>query len=297
MQPSTATALGSVWTAHRKWSAAADSAARHLRRWRLRNLFLLVIGAVLAAFAGQGFLPEGWGEILTGASAAVLAAAAVFQKAHLGKDRVTRHTTARSASETLKGAAYWYLAGVAPYDGADRDERLDRLLTDVDDLTKDHQTDYLGTEGDGGPPPAVEGIADYVTKRAEDQRDWHQKKSKVHDRDAARLRNAEFVATTLAAVTGAAALGLAAQLEAWNIELEAVIGLLTTVGATVAAHLGAAQYDKLASSYSRTATRLTRELDKRSRTAPTPETDAEFVRSVEEVLAEQNDGWVALLDA
>lgn len=287
--PPPTTAVDAVWAAHRKWSAVAEAASIQLRTWRLRNLVLLVAGAVLGALAAQSWLPDGVDKLLAGLSAVVLAVAAWVQQTQLGKGQVRRHTTARAASEALKSAVYWYRAGVAPYADDDRDDRLDQALHEVDEATAVHQSDYARSRGDGRTPPSVTGIADYVTKRAVDQRDWHEKKIDINERMADRLRRAESTATLLAAVLG----GLTAL---FPVELEAWIGLLTTVGATFAAHLLAAQYDKLAASYGRTATRLTRLLDARDRSEPTAESDAAFVRSVEEVLAIQNEGWVALLE-
>lgn len=288
--PPAATALGFVWTAHRKWSAVATNAGNHLRTWRMRNLILLVLGALLGVLSSQEWVPGSVGDLLLGASAVVLASAAWIQQMKLGADRVQRLTVTRAASESLKSAVYWYLAGVSPYDSDDRDKELTQVLTQVDAETADYQSDYTRAIADDKQVPHVTCVADYALRRAEDQRDWHAEKITIHEVAASRLRAAESAATLLAAVFGAVAALSPVEMEAW-------IALLTTVGATLAAHLLAAQHDKIATSYGRTATQLTRLIEERTQGHPNSESDAQFVQGVERVIALQNEGWVALLGA
>jgi hypothetical protein len=259
-----------------------------LDRWRLWNLRLLIAGALLGVIAGQTWLPDNAAPVCAGASAAVLAAATWIQQKQLGKDRIQRWTTARAASETLKAATHWYLAGVAPYDNGDRDVKLQKVLGRVDEEAEGFQSDYLLAPTDSVECPAYSGVAAYVTERAEDQRNWHAERVETNEKNARRLRAAESIATAVAAILAAVA--------AANADLVAWVGLATTVGAAFGAHLLAAQYDKLATTYAWTSTQLTRLIDQRTARPLTPESEAEFVCKVEEVLSTQNEGWVALLN-
>jgi SMODS and SLOG-associating 2TM effector domain 1 len=106
-------------------------------------------------------------------------------------------------------------------------------------------------------------------------------------RSGRRTASGPAVCTVVAAVFAVVA-GKNADLVAW-------VGLFTTAGATFAAYVLANKYDKLAATYSRTSTQLDRLIDHRSIHPVTPESEAEFVRRVEEVLDDQNEGWVVLL--
>jgi hypothetical protein len=245
-------------------------------------------GRLAGVTAGQTWLPDNAAPLFAGASAAVLAAATWIQQKQLGKDRIQRWTTARAASETLKAATHWYLAGVAPYDRGDRDVELQKVLSRVDEDAQGFQSDYLLAPSDSVECPDYSGVAAYVTERAEEQRNWHAGRVQTNEKKARRLRAAESIATAIAAVLAAVATA--------NADLVAWVGLATTVGASFGAHLLAAQYDKLATTYARTSTQLTRLVDQRAARPLTPESEAEFVRKIEEVLSAQNEGWVALLN-
>ncbi len=163
------------------------------------------------------------------------------------------------------------------------------MLGRVDEDAEGFQSEYQLAASDGVECPAYSGVAGYVTERAEDQRNWHAERVEANERKARRLRAAESIATAVAAVLAAVAVA--------NADLVAWVGLATTVGAAFGAHLLAAQYDKLATTYARTSTQLTRLIDQRAARPSTPESEAEFVRKVEEVLSAQNEGWVALLNS
>lgn len=283
--------LGLVWTAHRKWSQVAGSAKEHLTTWRRRNLTLLVTGAVLGALAAQTWIPVVSPTVFAVLAAIVLAVAAILQQQFLGPDRVGRLTAARAASEALKAETFRYLAGVAPYDDpATRDAGLLAALGLADQRSAAFVVDYTNATDDGTTAlPAISGMDDYVRDRAVHQRDWHHAKVAGYERQAQLFRNAELAATLLAAVLALLASAFP------DVDLAAWVALATTLGATFAAHLLAAQYDKLALTYATTTRDLDRLIDARALTTPTPESDAAFVRDVEDLLARQNEGWVGLL--
>jgi hypothetical protein len=279
-----------VWNSHRQWSRVADAARSHLDRWRLVNLVLLAVGALGGALATQSSWLPGPVRIACGvAAAAVLALAGVVQQQLLGRDRVLRWTTARAASEALKAETFRYLAGVAPYADTGRDAELARQRAEIQDRSAEFLVDFAQAPPDGKPLPAVQDLADYVLVRAQDQERWHHGRVAQHAAKAKRLRGVELAATLVAAVLAAVAGTLSLP------DLSAWVGVVTTLGAAVAAHLAATQHDRIAASYARTADQLGRLISSSDSGTATPEVQARFVREVERVLAAQNESWVSLL--
>jgi hypothetical protein len=282
----------SVWRHHRKWSQAAASAQRHVRRWRRRNLLLVGLGAVAGALAAQtSWLPAAATTVSGLTSAVVLALAGIIQQRLLGPGHVARWTSARAASEALKAEVYRYLAGVAPYADADRTRRLSEQLDAVQSRSREFLVDFQLSPDDERPMPEVADVEGYITLRAQQQAAWHADKVAEHARAAKRLRAGETTATMSAAV-------LAAIVGTLNITALSVwIGVATTVGAALTAHLAAAQHDRIAASYATTAEEIQRLIHRIDRATATPEVHAGFVADVERVLAAQNEGWIDLFSS
>ncbi|MFN2496522.1 MAG: DUF4231 domain-containing protein [Pseudonocardiaceae bacterium] len=281
-----------VWNSHRQWSRVASAAREHLDRWRLVNLVLLAVGALGGALATQsGWLPGPLRTACGVGGAVVLALAGVVQQRLLGKDRVLRWTTARAASEALKAETFRYLAGVEPYAGTRRDAERTRQLDEIQVRSADFIVDFGQAVPGDKPLPAVRDLASYVTMRAQEQERWHWQRVTQHSAKATRFRGAELSATLVAAALAALASTLSLP------DLSAWVGVATTLGAAIAAHLAATQHDRIAASYARTADQLGRLISGLDPDAATPEEGARFVREVERVLAAQNDGWVSLLSS
>jgi hypothetical protein len=114
-----------AWRSQRQWSGVASSAARALSRWRLVNLSLLLLGAVLSGLAAQkAWFSSGVTTTLGAVAAAALALSGVFQVRFLNGARMRERLMARSVSEGLKGVVFQYLARVGPFAGEDREARL-----------------------------------------------------------------------------------------------------------------------------------------------------------------------------
>jgi Protein of unknown function (DUF4231) len=107
--------LNLVWRRHRQWSVAADVARKRLDRWRLWNLVLLVLGALMGALAAQTWLAAGVATGSAAVAAVCLGLAGLLQAHALTTDESARWTHARAASEALKAETYRYLMRVAPY--------------------------------------------------------------------------------------------------------------------------------------------------------------------------------------
>ena len=281
--------LNAVWRGHRQWSKAAGIAQKSLNQWRLSNLVLLVLGAVVAAFAAQTWLVSAAAATLAAVSAALLAAAGLVQGSMLTSENSSRWTGARAASEALKAETYRYLAGVKPYAAADRAERLRAQFDTVQARSKDLLVRQQLAAADGRPLPGVRTFESYRKERALGQADWHRGKIAEHMGTARKLRFCQLGATAAGAVLAAVAGALpGAHLAAWT-------AAATTIAAAFAAHIAATQHQRIAASYAATADQLQRLVDSVDPKTASADQQAQFVADVERVLAVQNDGWVDLL--
>jgi hypothetical protein len=284
------TGVEEAWQRHRRWSSVANQTRRSLDRWRYRNLALIIIGAVFGALAAQaGWFSAGMTGALGAAGAAALALAGLVQSQLLSADRVRTWRESRAASESLKAVVYQYLAGDAPFNGPDRDGRLAATVDAVQDRAKAYLQRAMAAEPDTQPVPAIAGIADYVTARAEEQANWHADRVRTHERLARRWRGAELAATGSAAVLAAAGGVL------HGPDLSAWVAVATTIGAALAAHVAGAQHDRIAAAYASTADELQRMLGRFDQGSASASDAARFVADVERVLATQNQSWASLI--
>ena len=260
-----------------------------MNQWRLWNLALLVLGAVVAAFAAQTWLVSGAAATLAAVSAAVLATAGFVQGTMLTADNTSRWTDARAASEALKAETYRYLTGVKPYAGPDRAERLQAQLDTVQTRAQRLLPDQQLAAVDAGDLPPVSTFERYVEERAQKQASWHKKRVGQHRKSARTLRFCQLAATAACAVLAAIAGALpGADLIAWMV-------LATTIAAAFASHLAAMQHQRIATSYALTADQLERLIVGVDAKTASADRQAQSVADVERVLAAQNEGWVDLL--
>jgi conflict system pore-forming effector with SLATT domain/uncharacterized protein DUF4231 len=281
--------LNAVWRGHRQWSKAAATAQTSLSRWRLSNLTLLVAGAVVAAFAAQTWIVSTAAATLAAVSAALLAAAGFVQGSMLTSENTSRWTGARAASEALKAETYRYLAGVKPYAGADRAERLKEQLATVQTRSSDLLVGQQLAAADDRALPDVRTFESYRQERAQGQAQWHRDRIAEHMSTARTLRFCQLGFTAAGAVLAAVAAALpGAHLAAW-------IAAATTIAAAFATHIAAIQHQRIAASYATTADQLQRLVDGVDPKTASADQQAQFVADVERVLAVQNDGWVDLL--
>src|SRR4051794_21290074 len=105
-----------VETADRQslWSATAGSLKRRVESARGLTFAFSILGALLAALAGQFHDPLRL--YFATAGAGVLAVVSFVASRLLGGNQVTSWLRARTASEALKREAYRYAAFAKPYD-------------------------------------------------------------------------------------------------------------------------------------------------------------------------------------
>ena len=281
--------VNEAWRLHRRWSVVAAKTADDLSRWRSINLALVLLGALLGALAAQSqWFSKTVTIVLGGTAAGALAIAGIIQAKMLTADQIHARVGTRAGSEAFKGIVFQYLAGVAPFAGADRAAALAKKVSDAEGLAADCASLVAGSEPDAKEIPAVQGVADYVKKRAEEQRDWHDSRTAKHKARARNWRRAELIST------GAAA-ALAAVGGVWHgPNLSAWVAVATTAGTAFAAHLASQQHDRIADAYARTVLTLSAALRSFDAARTTEEEAADFVAKVEQILAAQNETWVSL---
>lgn len=284
----TSVAVETIWQRQAAWSRAAAEAKRAITRARLTVAALTAAAAVCGTLANQlGQAQRGAGRALAIAAAAALLLVPVAAR-WAGRDAVHAWTRLRSVSEALKADAYRYLAGVAPFGGADRDAvllgRLDALMGDAGDL--------VGRTLDAAPAarplPAVSDVATYLTERLQRQVDgYYLPRARRMGRVAQRIR---YVATalTVAAAGVSATVGVLGD----NLGLTAWIGVAATVTTALVGYGAAQQYEHHQIEYAGTADQLTRLRLCREAGQGWTDDDA-FVAEAEQIISLSNEGWMA----
>lgn len=282
--------LVTLWQRQSVWSSAADRVKRDIGRARTWALCLAVAGAVLSTGSAQVGRWSATAAWVLGLLAAVALGLAPVAGRPATAAAVRDWTRIRSVSEALKTEIYTYLAGVGPYRGDDPRRTLldrgERIVAGQPDLLR-----YTAGIAPGKrPPPAVHDVGSFIEVRLNGQINrYYRPRAAAYRRKLSRLRGAEVglaaFAAVLAALTG---FFPHAALSVW-------VAVVTTVGASVAAHAAAQRYEYQQVEFARTADQL-EELRARYELDPHDDaTDDEFVAKCERVISIQNDGWMAKL--
>lgn len=297
-EPEPSGILEHLWERQRGWSVGADEAKTRVERARTSNLVLIVGAALLGALAAQSaWLSSTPQRAASLAAALLLLVAGFIQSEYLTASKVKAWTGARGASETLKAMAYSHLAGVELDNSPDRTGVESDLLNRL--TAVESRAFALGAaygEPDGKSLPDIAGIAEYRTRRAEEQGRWHAARYEDHHRQARRLRAGQLVLTAagsfLAFLAGIASLP---SIYAW-------VAAVAAMGAAVSAHISASQHDRIAESYQITASMLEREVVRydsmqQGDDVDLKKLDRSLVQRTEEILARQNDSWIDMIQS
>ncbi|MFI6099866.1 DUF4231 domain-containing protein [Lentzea sp. NPDC051213] len=269
-----------MWGKNEAWSRTADHYKERALRYRMGVLGTLAGSAVLTVAAAQ-FNPM-WLPV-TSIAVAVLTAALVvagiwFRAVKEPAER-ERWTYARMIAEQVKAEVCKYLAGAAPY----RDPRAVLLLKqNIDRIERHEKMHELATS-----TPLIYDLRSYVDNRVREQITYHRATAKRLQRTLQRLRMAEYVFQGMAAALAAVGAVQGYQLAVWA-------GLLTTIAGAVTAHIAQAGYDRLVARYRRTVIDL-EDLQRTLPDQPEPAAQDAFVTGCEQVIARQNDDWLAQL--
>ena len=288
-------ALEYVWAEYRKWAAHSRKLKNKLLYWRFTVLALTVASAILglsAALAGVGqgddlhWMPKALGL----AGAVSIGLAGYFGREILSPDRERHWVQCRSMAEACKSEAYRYATHAPPYNV---DRRADLLIDKVDGLkqtTAEVWADPI--EGDerlsGLPPYPMENDA-YIEKRVVDQINWYAKSANENNRAVEFGRRVSWGLGALGVILGA----ITGFFEwAWPAALIAVVGTIT---AALAAFLLAGRYQYLAISYRATGDQLDAKQTRWSIKPPQSRTQESFwdlVDQCENTISIENSAWM-----
>ena len=281
--------LAWVWNQQSVWSQGADNLKKSLFNKRTMVLWLTVLASILATLGVQiAEVWPLWGRGLAGAAAAAVGLVTLVSQGTTRK-HVQTWTRARSVSEGLKGEVFMFLAGVAPYRGADRAEALkaaaDKIISEAHEATRC----TIAITPISRALPVVADVDTYVSWRIRPQiENYYRPQSQAMQRLADRYRCAinalavlALLLTSISALTG------------WQ-HFAGWAPVATTVIAAVAAHGAVNRYDAIALEYARTAQQLERLLLERpSETGPHRQSDDDrFVAEAEAVISLQNESWM-----
>lgn len=280
---------GRVWRQQSLWSAAANAARRSIDQGLLVGLSLGIAAAVLGTVAAQTMHHNSTVGRTLAFFAALSAGLTPLAAVRFGPAVTRDWTRLRAASEALNGELYTFLAGVAPYRLADAAElllrRTNNIIADSGDLISQLPSD----SPEHRDLPAVKDVDSYARLRVAGQIQEHYRpRAALLARRVRLVRWGELALAAIAAILGLAGAVLAADpAVVW-------VATVTTIAAAVTAHGAAARYDHQQLEFSGAATELDNLLARRAaRAEHTAWSDDEFVRRCEQVIATENQAWLA----
>jgi hypothetical protein len=278
------------WRRQNLWSTAANKAKNRIGKARGRALLLTTTAAVLSTTSTQ---LSHW-NATTARTLAILAAIELavvpFVSGRATPAAVRDWTRLRSVSEALKVEVYTYLAGVKPYRGQARRQRLQERVEEIAGGQPDLQPLIAGLDAADRPLPGIHDVASYIRIRLNGQIDgYYRPRASDYRKKVDRLRTVEICLTAFAAVLAVlAGFYPHAGLSAW-------VAVVTTIGAAVAAHAAAQRYEYQQIEFARTADQLETLRTSYEIGPHDDEAEDRFVEECERVISIQNEGWMAKL--
>ena len=276
------------------WSATANALKATLDRTRWTTFALSILGALLATIAAQCVGDVRWWFAMVGA--AVFACGTFLTSSLMGADRIAAWARARAASEALKREAFKCAARAAPYeDDATRMALLNTERGKIEDAVLDLMGKEVLPKSLGTMPTADLSPEAYIAARITEQADgFFEIKAEAYRILAARLGWIEFglalAATMITDVAGA----VDKNSLPGQFDFVALAAVLTTISGAIVAHMEAARYSFLVTTYRATARRLKNELAAASVPFTIPSTQwSEFVGRCEAIFADESGGWLA----
>jgi SMODS and SLOG-associating 2TM effector domain 1/Protein of unknown function (DUF4231) len=285
-------ALKHAWDQQSVWSQTANRLKRSLFQTRLAALCLTIVVALFGALVrpATDLIAPGAGLVFAWLAAACAGILAIVLRRLATRDQVQAWARTRSVSEAVKAEVYTYLAGVAPYRGADRAMRLTEKLRAIEGSAKGVRREAISIRPASRELPPVRDVASYITERVRRQiDDYYVPKSREVKRRAYQFRTAEIgLATVAALVSATESVRLGHGMAAW-------LPVVTTITAVVTAEAAFQRYDTLALEYACTADQLENLLLDRGlgATADSEAGDDEFVHASELIISMQNQAWMA----
>ncbi|WPP04224.1 DUF4231 domain-containing protein [Methylocella tundrae] len=276
------------------WSATADKLKNGVVRARQIVFALSILGATAATIAGQMPSTGSLRTIFATFGAVALAIAAFVSGRSLRAAQIAPWVRVRAAAEALKREAFRFAASAAPYsDVATASDLLNGERTKIDADLGDIVQITATRKGSSPREPLTPD--EYRKLRVRSQIDeFFLPKANDAYRQAQRLRRFEFglallavIITAVSSVTGKTTFPFTTI----TFDLAAFTALLTTIAATVLAHIEGSRLEYLASSYAATARRLEDEDSRFSRAVANDWSG--FVNHCEDIIASENQSWMA----
>jgi hypothetical protein len=282
------------------WSETADRLKRRLDRVRWSVFALSISGALAAALASQ--ISTGESLVSThsifAAMGTVLLATGTFVSSRFLRDNdLQAWVRARAASEALKREAFRYATRAKPYDDtANADQILIAERSQIEDSVDDLADLTVSAKRPGSSPRTPLTAQQYREQRIEEQiNKFYRPKAEGYRRIASRLRTIEFflalAATAITALAGV--VGKTIPVGPDRFDLAALTAVLTTVSGAILAHIEASRYQYLVTSYLATARRLEDVAADSAQVAANPNSWSDFVNRCEDIIATENNSWMA----
>lgn len=290
-------AVAIIWRRRVAWSRAADRVKASIAYARGAALALSASGAVLETVAGT-LLADAptWRTTFAALGAVLLALATFVATRFVTTDAIRTWIRARSVSEAIKAEVYAYRAAAEPYSGPKAVAILQQKVSGIEGAARDLERHVAAIAVVTALPPPPLAPADYIEKRVRQQVEvYYRPKARLYARRLAAFRLAELLLGLVAAVLGALAAFISGSQQSANPGIAAWVAVFTTLGAALAAHMGASRYDFLVTSFYATARRLEDLVGEwRAEGSPTaPEAWTDFVRACEEAISIENESWLA----
>jgi SMODS and SLOG-associating 2TM effector domain 1/Protein of unknown function (DUF4231) len=282
------------------WSETADRLKLRLDRVRWLVFASSISGALAAALASQ--ISTAGSTVSThsifAAIGTVLLATSTFVSSRFLRDNdLQAWVRARAASEALKREAFRYAAHAKPYDhAATADQILITERSKIEDGVDNLSDLTVSAKRRGSSPRAPLTAQQYREQRIEDQvKKFYRPKAEQYRKIASRLRTIEFLlalaATAITALAGV--VGKTIPVGVDRFDLAALTAVLTTVSGAILAHIEASRYQYLVTSYLATARRLEDVAADSIAAAADPNSWSDFVNRCEDIIATENNSWMA----
>jgi hypothetical protein len=220
-----------------------------------------------------------------GLVAATLLGAATYLTGQLLGD-ADRQTwiKARAVAEGLKSESYKFATGAPPYEGPDASAQLAAKVQEAQALLPGVVAESIpDTARLEGMPAGHWTLDDYLKKRFEDQRRYYEGAVAKHKRTVRTARNLSMGLGLIAVVLSASSSTIGQQWPA------ALLGIVTTAGASIAAWFQGGHHQQLALMYQATLVKLGL---LEARLQPGMAFDPRFVFGAEAIFQEEHAAWL-----
>jgi SMODS and SLOG-associating 2TM effector domain 1/Protein of unknown function (DUF4231) len=289
--PAVSPPLASTWSRYKAWAQTARELKASLDRSRLWTLILAIAGAILVTLGQQvGSLSATktpWAglaaKIIGLSGAGAIALSTYFAHEALSNESVQRWIRCRSAAESLKACTYLFRAGVPPFDGADRDQKLLERRTAIENAMEGVEQSVTQVQ-DANFDPSSLSADDYCAKRVDDQVKFYENRTADYQKKTRALRAVVLWLGAIAVILGVVA-ALKLPVAGWT-------AVIATITAAITSHVHSQRYQSLIATYQATSRQLGTLKDKWVAGGKAEASRNTFIQSCEDTMALESSAWV-----